>query len=265
MDQVESILSNRRYLVTGAGSGIGRATAELLARAGASVAVLGRSEDELGEVFDAIGGVEAGHLQLDADVSEEEQMRRAAAIIGERWGALDGVVANAGVNGVWAPVGDIKLDEWNRTLAINLGGTFLTVRETLPLMKGQAGSVVVVASINGTRIFSNSGATAYACSKAAQVAFTKMMALECAKDHVRFNVVCPGAIETKIDDSAERRGIGNLHLPVELPEGDVPLTGGKPGVAGDVAKSIAFLLSEGSSHVSGTEIYIDGAQSLLQG
>jgi NAD(P)-dependent dehydrogenase (short-subunit alcohol dehydrogenase family) len=263
--RMDSIFTGRRYLVTGAGSGIGRATAELLARGGASVAVLGRSGDELGEVFRGIGGAASGHLLLSADISDENEMREAAEVIRRQWPKLDGVVANAGINGVWAPVEEIKLDEWNKTLSINLAGTFLTVRETLRLMKADGGSVVIVASINGTRIFSNSGATAYACSKAAQVTFTKMMALECAKDRVRFNVVCPGAIETQIDDSTERRGLENLHLPVEFPEGDVPLTGGKPGIAGDVAKTIAFLLSEASNHVSGSEIYIDGAQSLLQG
>lgn len=258
-------LAGKRFLVTGAGSGIGKATAELLSKSGARVALLGRTADELSTVFEAIGGKEEGHLLLQADISDEKDMKQAASMIRDRWGRLDGVVANAGINGVWAPIRKIGFDEWNHTLTINLGGTFLTVRETLPLLQQKGGSVVVVASINGTRIFSNSGATAYACSKAAQVAFTKMMALECAKDRVRFNVVCPGAIETNIDDSTERRDLEGLHLPVEFPEGDVPLTGGDPGSAAQVASTIAFLLSPASCHVSGAELFVDGAQSLLQG
>lgn len=124
---------------------------------------------------------------------------------------------------------------------------------------------MIVSSINGTRVFSNSGATAYACSKAAQVAFTKMIALELAKDRIRVNVVCPGAIKTSIDDSTERRALDDLHLPVEFPEGDVPLTGGGPGEAGQVAEVIAFLASDAAALVTGTELYIEGAQSLLQG
>jgi NAD(P)-dependent dehydrogenase (short-subunit alcohol dehydrogenase family) len=125
--------------------------------------------------------------------------------------------------------------------------------------------VTVISSINGNRIFSNSGATAYACSKAAQVAFVKMIALELAKDRIRVNVVCPGAIETNIDHSTERRDMEDLHLPVNFPAGDVPLTGGTPGSASQVARVVTFLASDAASHVSGTEIYVDGAQSLLQG
>jgi NAD(P)-dependent dehydrogenase (short-subunit alcohol dehydrogenase family) len=139
------------------------------------------------------------------------------------------------------------------------------VKLALPLLRKNGGSVVIVSSINGNRIFSNSGATAYACSKAAQVAFSRMIALELAGDRIRVNTVCPGAIETNIEDSTERRGTESLHLPVEFPEGDVPLTKGKPGVAKNVAQAICFLASSASSHVSGTEIYVDGAQSLLQG
>ncbi|MBX3743629.1 MAG: SDR family oxidoreductase [Akkermansiaceae bacterium] len=263
---MEHSLNGSRILVTGAGSGIGRAAVELLAKEGADVALLGRTENELTNVFDSIRGGGGDHLLITADISVEEDMRRAAGMIGERWGCLSGVVANAGINGVWAPLAEIGLEEWNKTLAINLGGTFLTVRETLPLLrKGGGGSVVVVASINGTRIFSNSGATAYACSKAAQVAFSRMLALECAKDRIRFNTVCPGAIETNIDDSTERRDLDGLHLSVEFPYGDVPLTGGAPGTADQVARAIWFLLSGASDHISGTEIYVDGVQSLLQG
>ncbi len=261
----ECILKGKRALVTGAGSGIGRATAIVLAKAGAEVFLLGRSEDELTKVLDEIGGEAAGHHLKLADVSSGDEMVAAYESVGRFWESLDVVVANAGINGVWAPLDRIEVNEWDETLAINLRGTFLTVKLALPLLKVRGGSVVVVSSINGNRIFSNSGATAYACSKAAQVAFAKMTALELAKDGIRVNVVCPGAIETSIDDSTERRSIGALHLPVQFPAGDVPLTWGRPGAADDVAETILFLASEMSRHVSGTEIYVDGAQSLLQG
>jgi NAD(P)-dependent dehydrogenase (short-subunit alcohol dehydrogenase family) len=255
----------KRYLITGAGSGIGKATARLLSDEGAAIALLGRSLDELSEVYESIGGKGRGHLMLHADISEEKAMQQAMGILAGKWDRLDGLVANAGINGVWAPIEEISFEEWNQTLGVNLGGTFLSVKGSLPFLRQARGSVVVVASINGTRIFSNSGATAYACSKAAQVTFTKMLALECAKDGVRFNVVCPGAIETNIDDSTERRDLEGLHLPVEFPEGDVPLNGGNPGAAEDVANAIAFFLSPASSHVSGAELFVDGAQSLIQG
>jgi NAD(P)-dependent dehydrogenase (short-subunit alcohol dehydrogenase family) len=261
----ESSLKGKRALVTGAGSGIGRATAITLAAAGAEVALLGRTPDELQEVLKEIGGGKTGHRIIAADISSEEEMIQAYQEIGKAWKHLDIVVANAGINGVWAPLEDLEVSEWDETLAVNLRGTFLTVKLAVPLLKKKGGSVIVVSSINGNRIFSNSGATAYSCSKAGQVAFAKMIALELAKDRIRVNVVCPGAIKTNIDDSTERRATDDLHLPVEFPQGDVPLTQGSPGSAEDVAKTIWYLSSDLSSHVSGTEIYIDGAQSLLQG
>jgi NAD(P)-dependent dehydrogenase (short-subunit alcohol dehydrogenase family) len=262
---LKKTMEGRRALVTGAGSGIGRASARALAREGAKLVLLGRTPDELAAVLREIGGTEAGHHMVTADVAVESEMREVFVLIGGFWDTLDAVVANAGVNGVWAPLDKLEVAEWDETLAINLRGTFLTVKLALPWLKKRGGSVVVVSSINGNRIFSNSGATAYACSKAAQVAFARMTALELAQDRIRVNAVCPGAIKTNIDDSTEERDREHLHLPVEFPEGDVPLTGGKPGCPEDVANAVLFLASDCSSHISGSEIYVDGAQSLLQG
>ncbi len=259
-------LRGRNALVTGGGSGIGRATARLLGRSGARVAIVGRTAGELEETLEELGGKKAGHLALVADVSSEPEMSIALEEAGSDFGCLDIVVANAGINGTWAPLDQLRVDEWDETLGINLRGTFLTVKLALPfLRKAALPSVIVVSSINGTRVFSNSGATAYSCSKAAQVAFAKMTALELAKDRIRVNVICPGAIETEIEDSTERRSLQDLHLPVEFPEGDIPLTGGKPGDAKQVAELIAFLASDSSAHITGSEIFIEGAQSLLQG
>jgi NAD(P)-dependent dehydrogenase (short-subunit alcohol dehydrogenase family) len=259
------ILEGKTAVVTGGGSGIGRATALLMAKAGAKVALIGHTTDEIHEVLSEMGGHAAGHFAVQADVGNEIEMIAAYESVARHWDRLDIVVANAGINGVWAPLDQIEVDEWDLTLGTNLRGTFLTVKLALPLMKAEGGSVVVVSSINGTRVFSNSGATAYSCSKAAQVAFTKMIALELAKDRIRVNVVCPGAIRTKIEESTERREIDDLHLPVVFPEGDIPLTGGEPGSADQVAQLIAFLASDAAGHITGTEIFIEGGQSLLQG
>lgn len=258
-------LTGKTALVTGAGSGIGRSTAKLLAYTGARVALMGRSREPLEEVAAELGREPGGHLVLPADISHEHEMEAALNRIATEWGRLDIVVANAGINGVWATLDKLQTDEWDRTLNINLRGTFLTVKHALPLLRRQGGAVVVVSSINGNRIFSNTGATAYSCSKAAQVAFTKMVALELAPDRIRVNVVCPGAIETSIEDSTERRGLEGVPGPAEFAEGEVPLTGGPPGTAGQVAQLIWFLVSDAASHITGTEIYIDGGQSLYQG
>ncbi len=256
-------LAGRTALVTGAGSGIGRATAMRMARCGARVAALGRTRESLEDTLAELGGAAAGHLTLVADISETSQMAAACATLAKAWDHLDIVVANAGINGVWAPLDQLDVSEWDTTLKINLRGTFLTVKMALPLLRPRGGAVTIVSSINGTRTFSNSGATAYACSKAAQVAFAKMVALELAKDRIRVNVVCPGAITIQIDDSTVRRDLDDLHLPVDFPEGDVPLTGGGPGDADQVAQLITFLSSDAAALITGTEVYIEGAQSLL--
>lgn len=266
MTDIPKNLSGKAAVVTGAGSGIGKAAALLLAEAGARLALIDRTLPDLEETAAALAAISGGHLTLQADVGDEGQMKSAFQCIGDNFAALDVAVANAGINGIWAPLAEIEVQEWDKTLGVNLRGTFLTVKLALPfLRKAGGGSVIVVSSINGTRVFSNSGATAYSCSKAAQVAFTKMTALELARDRIRVNAVCPGAIQTNIEDSTDRKDVENLRLPVVFPEGDVPLTDGEPGSAEQVARLIWFLAGDLSSHITGTEIYIEGGQSLLQG
>ncbi|MDB6077460.1 MAG: short-chain dehydrogenase/reductase, partial [Akkermansiaceae bacterium] len=159
----DKTLEGKTAVVTGAGSGIGKASAKLLAHSGARVALLGRAIDPLGDVLKEIGGEEAGHFFVSADVGSEHDMIAAYRDIAARWEHLDILVANAGINGVWAALENLQVEEWDHTLATNLRGTFLTLKFALPLLKAARGaSVTVVSSINGTRVFSNTGATAYA-------------------------------------------------------------------------------------------------------
>ena len=252
-------------LITGAGAGIGKGAATQLAKEGARVACLGRTVSQLQEIVAEIQNDGGDAMLVRADVSQPDQLQEAIQQVGDAWGRIDIVVANAGINGVWAPLEEITPEEWDQTLGINLKGTFLTVKYALPHLKRQGGSVIVVSSVNGTRMFSNTGATAYSCSKAAQVAFTKMVALELAPHKVRVNCICPGWILTEIRDNTYMRNLDEIRYPVEFPEGKVPLTRGKPGSIEQVAQLIAFLASDASDHITGTEMWIDGAQSLLQG
>jgi NAD(P)-dependent dehydrogenase (short-subunit alcohol dehydrogenase family) len=258
-------LTGKAALVTGAGSGIGRATALLFARQGARVGLLGRTRAELEDAareLRAAGGT--AHV-LEADVSDARSVRAAVEQFVSEAGGLHILFANAGVNGVWAPIEELSPAEWQSTLAINLTGTFFTIQAATPHLKKQGGSVVVCASVNGTRMFSNTGASAYACSKAGQVALAKMLAVELGPSRVRVNVVCPGAIDTQIDDNTKKRDIERVKLDVEYPEGSIPLTGGKPGTAQQVAELVTFLASDRASHITGTEVWIDGGQSLIEG
>jgi NAD(P)-dependent dehydrogenase (short-subunit alcohol dehydrogenase family) len=258
-------LTDKVALITGAGSGIGEATAILFAQEGARVGCLGRTKDELEEVVNEIKSNGGEAIPLVADISKPAEMERAVQELADEWGRLDIVFANAGINGVWAPLEDLTPEEWDKTLDVNLTGTFLTVKYAVPYLKKRGGSIIVTSSVNGTRMFSNTGATAYACTKAAQVAFTKMIALELAEDRIRANVICPGAITTEIQENTEQRNLEEVREPVEFPEGKIPLTGGEPGTSEQVARLVLFLASQASDHITGTELWIDGGQSLLQG
>ena len=256
--------TDRTALVTGAGSGIGRASAVELARRGAAVAVVGHSRDSAAEVVAQIeseGGIAA---PFAAELSRPDSVAALFAEVGRRWPRLDLLVANAGINGVWAPLDELTAEEWGQTLEVNLTGTFLTVKHALPLLRAAGTSAIVVtSSINGTRTFSNTGASAYATSKAGQVAFAKMIAVELARDGIRVNVICPGSIDTEIEDNTEQRHTDRVRIPVEFPQGQIPLTGKEPGTAAQVADLVCFLGSAAAAHITGTEVWIDGGQSLL--
>ena len=258
------MLQDRVALVTGGGSGIGAAAAHAMARQGAAVVLVGRTEDELEEVVNEIKAAGGRSRAITADVGDEDALVGAYRTTVREYGRLDVVVANAGVNGRGAGTAALTAAAFRSTLEINLIGTFLTIKHAVPHLRRQGGSVIVVSSVNGTRIFSNSGASAYASSKAGQVALAKMLAVELGPDKIRVNVICPGAIETEIGDNtrADNEGVG---IRVDYPEGHIPLTGLASGSAQQVGDLITFLASDAASHISGSEIWIDGAQSLLQG
>jgi NAD(P)-dependent dehydrogenase (short-subunit alcohol dehydrogenase family) len=251
--------------VTGAGSGIGRATALLFAREGAKVAALGHTSGEIDRVVAEIHDAGGVAMPLIADIAHASQMRDAVDSIDAQWGRLDVVFANAGINGVWAPIEELEPGDWDATINTNLRGTFLTIKYAVPVMKRTGGSVIITSSVNGTRIFSNTGATAYSASKAGQVALGKMLALELAKHRIRVNVICPGKIATQIEESTVERDLEEAREPVIFPEGKIPLTDGQPGMPEQVAALVLFLGTEAASLITGTEIWIDGGESLLQG
>jgi NAD(P)-dependent dehydrogenase (short-subunit alcohol dehydrogenase family) len=252
-------------LVTGAGSGIGKAAALALAREGYNIGVLGHTQEEITSRVEEILAEGGKAIPLLADISDEGQMAAAVKRLIQQYGRLDAVVANAGINGVWAPIDDLKLSEWNDTISVNLTGTFLTIRATVPELKRTGGgSIVVVSSINGTRTFTTPGATAYTATKAAQVAMVQQLALELARYHIRINAVCPGEIHTNIEANTRLRKEEETVIPVVWPEGQVPITGGLPGRSEDVADVIVFLTSDRSRHITGSPIWVDGGQGLLR-
>lgn len=252
-------------VVTGGSSGIGRSIAKHFAQRGARVAILSRNLEKLERVASELSDNGKQIMTLEANVSDAEAMQRAFQQVADRWGNITNVVANAGINGVWAPLNELKVEEWRKTIEVNLTGTFITIQAAVPFMQSNGGSIIVVSSINGTRVFSNTGATAYASSKAGQLALTKMLALELADCKIRVNCVCPGWIETPIHEKTEQRHTNEIGEPVEFPKGSVPLSDGGPGSPEQVAAVVHFLASDEASHVTGSNLYVDGGQSLLEG
>ena len=258
------MLDNRVAFITGAASGIGEGTARRFAQEGAAVALADVTAEEGERVRAEIEAAGGQAIYLECDVSSPEAVKRAIATTVERFGKLDIVFANAGINGVWTPIDELQPDEWDRTLDINLKGTYLTVHFAVPhLKRAGAGSIIITSSVNGNRTFSSAGASAYSTSKAGQVAFMKMIALELGRHNIRCNAVCPGAIETNIDQRTEQRNTDEIGIVVELPEGSPALNEGQ-GEPVDVADTCLFLASDLGRHVSGVEIYVDGGASLLR-
>jgi NAD(P)-dependent dehydrogenase (short-subunit alcohol dehydrogenase family) len=256
------MLDGKVALVTGAGSGIGRATAIRLARENAAVAVVDLDDDD--KTVGAIASAGGRATFVKCDVSKDEQVRAAVDAAVDAFGRLDVVVANAGINGVWAPIAELRPDEFDRTIAINLRGTYLTLHYAVPqLRKAGGGSVIVMSSVNGNRSFSTPGATAYSATKAGQMAMAKQLALELSQDNIRVNAVCPGAIHTHIDQSTDARDTDKLKLEVKFPKGTPGINHGEadPDV---VADACLFLASNLSRHVSGVELYVDGGLSLMR-
>ncbi|MEZ0487105.1 SDR family oxidoreductase [Fibrella aquatica] len=258
-------LAGKVALITGAGSGIGKAAAIMMAKAGAKIVAISRTQEEIDKTIAEVEKAGSEGLALTADISSEKDMERVYDQLDKAYGRLDIIFANAGINGVWAPIDELTPDEWRKTIDINLTGTYMTVHFGVPLLKRQGGSIIITASVNGTRIFTNTGSTAYSSTKAAQVAFTQLLALELAKHKIRVNVVCPGAIDTEIDDNTQHRNLESITEPVEFPEGEIPLTDGKPGTSEQVADLVMFLASDRASHITGTPVWIDGGESLLLG
>jgi NAD(P)-dependent dehydrogenase (short-subunit alcohol dehydrogenase family) len=238
--------------VTGAASGIGRATAVAFAAEGARVAILDRTEDALRDTADAVRNAGGEVLVIACDVSKPEQVEAAIARTVETFGRLDVAFNNAGVENKAAPVAEIELDEWDRILDINLRGTFVCMKHELAQMVRQ-GSGVVVNTSSGAGVRGVAGGAAYAASKHAIIGLTKSAALDYAKSNIRVNAVLPGNIETPMMD---RFTGGDIQKAIDLePVGRL----GKPE---EIAEAVLWMSADLGAFVTGASISVDGGWSL---
>ncbi|KQR80251.1 glucose 1-dehydrogenase [Sphingomonas sp. Leaf343] len=239
-------------LVTGAGSGIGRATAVAFAREGARVAILDRTEAALHDTAQVIRSAGGEPLTLACDVARPEQVEAAIDRVVATFGRLDIAFNNAGVENEAAPVAEIALEEWDRILNINLRGTFVCMKHELAQMVRQ-GSGVVVNTSSGAGIRGVAGGAAYAASKHAIIGLTRSAALDYAAQGIRVNAVLPGNIETPMMD---RFTGGDIQKAIDLePVGRL----GKPE---EIAEAVLWMCSDLGGFVTGAATVIDGGWSL---
>jgi len=238
--------------VTGAASGIGRATAVAFATEGARVAILDRTEDALRQTAYAIKDAGGEVLIIACDVSSPEQVEAAVARTVETFGRLDIAFNNAGVENKATPLAEIELEQWDRILDINLRGTFVCMKHELAQMLKQGGGVVVNTS-SGAGICGVAGGSAYAASKHAIIGMTKSAALDYAKSNIRVNAVLPGNIETPMMD---RFTGGDIQKAIDLE----PV--GRLGRREEIAEAVLWMSSDLGSFVTGASISVDGGWSL---
>ncbi|HSI72083.1 MAG TPA: SDR family NAD(P)-dependent oxidoreductase [Fimbriimonas sp.] len=254
-------LDGRVALITGAASGIGLAVARALGAHGCRIGLLDLDEHTVRTATESLKGVEVE--QLVADVTDPGHMESAVEQLAKRFGRIDIVHANAGINGVWARIEDITPEEFDQTIATNLKGSFLTIKYAVPFLKREGGAILLTSSVNGTRVFSNSGATPYSCSKAGQVAMAKMLAVELGPFGIRVNVICPGYVPSNIHKGTIWKSDKSIRIPVHYPQGPTPLTSeSTPEQVGDLA---LFLVSDMAKHITGEVVYIDAGTSLVVG
>jgi NAD(P)-dependent dehydrogenase (short-subunit alcohol dehydrogenase family) len=239
-------LDGKVALVTGGNSGIGLASAKQLAADGAYVFITGRRKSELDAAVDQIGrDVKA----IQADVSNLADLDRVFAVVKDLEGRLDILFANAGV-AEEAPLGEVTEEQFDRTFSINVKGVLFAVQKALPLLSDGA-SIILTSSIVGSKGFANQ--SVYSATKAALRSFARSWTTDLKERRIRVNVVSPGAIDTPgLRELVHRDGDGLNALFRDR----VPL--GRVGRADEIANVVAFLASDDSSYVAGSELFADG-------
>ena len=239
-------------LVTGAATGIGRATADAFARAGCRVVLADRDADRGQQVAREMASIGVQTLFVATDVSDPQQVAHLHERIIDTFGRLDAACNNAGVEGEVAPTGETSLENFDRVISVNLRGLFLCMQAQIGIMgkQPQGGAIVNMASVAGLVGFA--GLPAYCASKGGVVQLTRTAALEYANVPVRCNAICPGAIKTEMidritgEDPATETQFAQLH----------PLN--RMGTAREVADAVVWLCSDQASFVTGQVLPVDG-------
>lgn len=248
-----SQLKNKVALVTGASSGIGRATAILFAKEGAQVALLSRDVKALSETREEIGGQ---CLVTAADVSKREECERAINQAVKEFGHLDILVNSAGIIGTGS-IRDTSFEAWQEMMRINVDSVFHTMQLAVPYLEKTKGNVVNVSSVTGVRAFPN--ILAYCVSKAAVDQLTRCTALELASKGIRVNAVNPGVVVSNLH---RRAGMQEAAYAAFLEHSRTTHPLGRTGEPREIAEAILFLASERTGWLTGVTLSVDGGRQL---
>ncbi len=249
-----SLLENKVAVVSGAGSGIGRAIAITYAKEGAKVVVADINEEHANETVKMIQEDGGDAIAVKADSSKADENKKLVAAVVSKYGRLDIACNNAGMGGPAKPTGEYEPEEWDRVIALNLNGVFYACRYQLEQMeKNGGGSIINIASIHGQVAAPNS--PAYTASKHAVVGLTKNIAAEYATKNIRCNAVGPGYIETPLL-SANLNDDAKKAIAAKSPINRL-------GTAQEIADLVAFLSSDKSSFTTGSYIIADGGYTTV--
>jgi NAD(P)-dependent dehydrogenase (short-subunit alcohol dehydrogenase family) len=243
-------------VVTGGGTGIGRAIAQAFAREGAKVGVVGRRREKLDETVRTVGDAGGQAISLVCDVTKAQEAQQAITETEKEFGCVNVLVNNAGILSV-STIESVSEEEWDRLIATNLKGPFLMCRAALPAMRrAGGGSIVNIGSILG--LVAMKDRAAYCASKGGVTMLTKAMAIDHAHEKIRVNCICPSIVETEfVRDLFSANEAGQRAREARL--ATLPL--GRFGKPMDIAELAVFLASDESSWMTGTAIPLDGGLS----
>jgi NAD(P)-dependent dehydrogenase (short-subunit alcohol dehydrogenase family) len=250
-----SVPSQRSVLVTGGASGMGRATALLLARDGVAVTVVDRAADAAKDVAREITSASGTALAAPADVGDEDEVESAVASAVDAFGGLDGVVTSAGVfhGSDLRPLGEVELDDFLFVLRVNLAGTFLAIKHAVPHLVTRRGAVVTIASTAALK--GHGYGSGYTASKGGVAALTRLAAVQYGPQGVRVNCICPGGVDTPMT-----AGVWNTPQAQENIRRNVPLQ--RVAQPEEIASVAAFLLSDAAADLTGQTIAVDGGSTI---
>ena len=250
-------LNGKVAIVTGASSGIGRATAQLFAREGASVVVGARRREELDSLVREITAAGGKAVALAGDVQSESYAKALVELAVSRFGRLDVAFNNAGTIGEGGPSTEVSAQGWNDTLATNLSSAFFGAKHQIPEMIKQGGGSIIFTSTFVGYSVGFPGAAAYAASKSGLIGLTQALAAEYGPQQIRVNSVLPGAVDTAMYQEKNN-----------TPEAQSFITGlhalKRVGTPEELARSVLYLASEDASFVSGTAMLVDGGLSITR-